>query len=132
MKILCKDRLDKLRGSDRTARGVSSVASDVDRMFSTKSYQELEKLEKQIRGKLDSNEDIDVDYWEHLLRSLLVWKAKAKLRKVSQEIVQSRLRNLRKNQQVEAESVKSKLSEILHDIPSETSSSNISNCQSKM
>lgn len=115
MKIICKDRLRKLKGSAPEARGVSSVSADVDRLLSPKSYEELEALEKQIRRKLDSNEPIDVDYWEHLLRSLIVWKAKAKLRRVSQAIISSRLQGLRKQQQEEALSVQEKLQTILHE-----------------
>lgn len=30
----------------------------------------------QIQGKLGSGEPIDVDYWEGLLKKLIVWKAK--------------------------------------------------------
>lgn len=115
MKVLCKDRMDKLKGATRTARGVSSVASDVDRMFSSKSYSELETLERQIRGKLDSDEDIDVDYWEHLLKTLLVWKAKARLRNLSNEIVHGRLVKLRKEQETEASETKERLTEFLND-----------------
>jgi hypothetical protein len=103
MKVICKDRLAKLIAPVRAARGVSSVTADVDGLFSQKSLPELDKLEKQIRGKLDSDEDIDVDYWEHLLKTLLVWKAKARLRRISQEIVAERLGKLRTQQQEEAD-----------------------------
>ena len=58
----------------------------------------------QVKKKLDSDEPIDYDYWEQLLRSLRVWKAKAKLRRVSQEIVRERLQTLRK-QQAEASAI---------------------------
>jgi hypothetical protein len=109
MKVICKDRLDKFQAPAPAARGVSSVASDVDRMLSPKSYEELEKLENQIRQKLASTEPIDTDYWEHLLRTLLVWKAHARLRKVSQKIVKSRLDVFRKQQQVEADSARQTL-----------------------
>lgn len=109
MKVICKDRLDKFKVSAPAARGVSSVASDVDRMLRPKSYEELEKLEKQIRQKLASTEPIDTDYWEHLLRTLLVWKAHARLRKVSQKIVKSRLDVFRKQQQAEAKSARQTL-----------------------
>jgi hypothetical protein len=44
-----------------------------------KSLSQLEELEKKIRAKLQSDEPIDTNYWEELLKSLLVWKAKAKL-----------------------------------------------------
>lgn len=115
MKVICKDRLDKFKAPAPAARGVSSVASDVDRMLSPKSYEELEKLEKQIRQKLASTEPIDTDYWEHLLRTLLVWKARARLRKVSQKIVKSRLDVFRKQQEVEAESARQALKARLDD-----------------
>jgi Cactus-binding C-terminus of cactin protein/Conserved mid region of cactin len=114
MKVICKDRLERFKAPIRAARGVSSVTSDVDRLFGPKTYEELEALEKQIRGKLDSNEPIDVDYWEHLLRSLLLWKAKARLKKMSQQIVQSGLQTLRKQQLEEAKLVEEKLGTILH------------------
>lgn len=113
MKIICKDRKQKSKPAAPEARGVSSVSADVDRLLGPKSYAELEKLEKQIRAKLKSNEPIDVDYWEHLLRSLIVWKARAKLRGVSETILKSRLDKLRKQQEDEALAVRGKLGTIL-------------------
>ena len=86
MQIICKDRRQHLKPLGREGRAVGSVAADVDKLLAPKSYEQLEALEKQINAKLRSNEDIDVDYWEQLLRSLLVWKAKAKLKKVYQSI----------------------------------------------
>lgn len=67
----------------------------------------------QVKKKLDSDEPIDYDYWEQLLRSLRVCKAKAKLRKVSQEIVTERLQALRKQQADAATSVQDKIFEML-------------------
>jgi hypothetical protein len=91
-------------------------------MFSTKSYQELETLEKQIREKLDSDDDIDVDYWEHLLKTLLVWKAKAKLRDLSHEIVLGRLQKLRKEQEEEARLARQRVAQMLDKEASSTHS----------
>lgn len=122
MKLICKDRIDKFKAPTPAARGVSSVVSDVDRLLGSKSYEQLEVLEKQIRQKLDSNEPIDTDYWEHLLRALLVWKARARLRNVSQAIVNSRLETVRKQQQEEANIVKSRLQELLEVSPSDSTS----------
>jgi hypothetical protein len=102
MKILCRHRLDQLNTTSRGPRGVKSVTADVDRMFSSKSLDELEKLERQIRSKLDSDEDIDVDYWEHLLETLLVWKAKAKVKSLSAQVINERLGRLQREQQEEA------------------------------
>jgi hypothetical protein len=67
----------------------------------------------QVKKKLDSDEPIDYDYWEQLLRSLRVWKAKAKLRRVSQDIVKERLQALRKQQQEAATSVQSRIYDML-------------------
>lgn len=116
MKVICKDCRQNSKTSAPEARGVSSVSADVDRLLGPKSYEELEVLEKQIRKKLDSNEPMDVDYWEHLLRRLMVWKAKAKMRRVSQTVISSRLQNLRKQQHEEAAAVCQKLQKILRDI----------------
>jgi len=113
MQIICNDRRDKLKPSGPEGRAVSSVASDVDKLLGPKSYEQLEVLEKQIRAKLQSDEPIDVDYWEQLLRSLLVWKAKAKLKKVTQSVLDSRMETLRAEQRVEAEAVRNNLQELL-------------------
>lgn len=66
-----------------------------------------------MKKKLDSDEPIDYDYWEQLLRNLRVWKAKAKLRRVSQEILKERLESLRKQQQDLAYSVQGKVQALL-------------------
>jgi uncharacterized coiled-coil DUF342 family protein len=49
-----------------------------------------------------------------LLRSLRVWKAKAKLRKVSQDIINEKLQVLRKQQEETATSVQEKLQAMLN------------------
>ncbi|RAL07517.1 splicing factor cactin [Aspergillus homomorphus CBS 101889] len=106
MKVICRDR-QKVIGPE--GRALSSVASDIDRLLSPKSYEQLQTLEVQVRRKLDSNEPIDTDYWEELLRSLTVWKARAKLKKVFQDVIDERVRGLRTQQREEAESVRAKL-----------------------
>ena len=59
---------------------MSTVADEIDNLLSSKTYAQLEVLEDQIHTKLSGDEPVDVDYWEQLLRSLKVWKAKAHLR----------------------------------------------------
>ncbi|KAF7191108.1 hypothetical protein HII31_07623 [Pseudocercospora fuligena] len=109
MKTICNDRRKTSSDGQNTARGVSSVAADLDKLLGPKSLEELEKLEKQIRAKLASNEPIDTDYWDHLLKSLLTYKARAKLRKVSESILDARSGGLRKQQAAEAMALKSRL-----------------------
>ncbi|PYH90052.1 cactin [Aspergillus ellipticus CBS 707.79] len=106
MKVICRDR-QKITAPE--GRALSSVAADINRLLSPKSYEQLQTLEVQVRRKLDSNEPIDTDYWEELLRSLTVWKARAKLKKVFQAVIDERVRGLRKQQCEEAASVRAKL-----------------------
>lgn len=113
MQIICKDRRQKLMPVGPDGRAVGSVAADVDKLLGPKTYEQLETLETQIRTKLRSDEHIDVDYWEQLLGSLLIWKAKAKLKKVYQSLIDSRLQALRQQQSEDAENVRAKLQLIL-------------------
>jgi hypothetical protein len=113
LKSICKDVRRKSRASGAQARGTSSVATDIDQLLAPKSYEQLETLEVQVKRKLDSDEPIDYDYWEQLLRSLRVWKAKAKLRRVSQDIVRKRLQALRTQQAEAAASVQGKTYDML-------------------
>ncbi|KAL4875919.1 mid region of cactin-domain-containing protein [Aspergillus karnatakaensis] len=106
MKVICKDRR---KTTAPEGRAISSVAADINKLLSPKSYEQLQALEGQVRKKLDSNEPIDTDYWEELLRSLTVWKARAKLKRVYQDVIDERVRGLRHQQREEAESVRSKL-----------------------
>jgi hypothetical protein len=109
LKVVCKDRLRRFKNAGPEARGTSSVSADIDKLLAPKSYEELEALEGKVKAKLDSDENIDYDYWEQLLRNLRVWKAKGKLRKVSQEVINERLQILRKQQEEAALSVQKKL-----------------------
>lgn len=102
MKLICKDKRQTQRDQAPSARGISSVSAELDRVLGPKTLGELEALEKQVKHKLRSDEDIDVDYWETLLKRLSIHKAKAKLRNVSQSVTSARLENLRRQQQQEA------------------------------
>lgn len=106
MKIICRDR-QKISAPE--GRALSSVAADINRLLSPKSYEQLQTLEVQVKRKLNSNEPIDTDYWEELLRSLTVWKARARLRNVYQAVIDERVRDLRHQQKEEAESIREKL-----------------------
>jgi hypothetical protein len=109
MKTICQDRQKHFQSAQSSARGVTSVAGNIDKLLAPKTLAELQKLEGQIRTKLSSNEPIDTDYWEHLLQSLLIYKARANLRNVTQSILTSRLGGLRKQQAAEADAWISRL-----------------------
>lgn len=113
MQTICEDKRQKLNPLSQEGRAVGSVASDVDKLLSPKSYEELETLEKQIRLKLQSDEPLDFDYWDHLLRSLLLWKARAKLKKFYQSVLDNRLETLRKKHQEDAARARVKMLQLL-------------------
>lgn len=72
-------------------------------------------MELQIKGKLESNEPIDTDYWEQLLKSLHVWKAKAKVKKVYQSVLDSRSSALPQQSNAEAGNVRESLQSLVND-----------------
>ena len=47
-------------------------------------------MESQINAKLHGDEPVDVDYWQQLLHSLKIWKAKARLRAMHEPVKRSR------------------------------------------
>jgi hypothetical protein len=51
------------------------VESDIAKLLTGKSYEYLVTLQRQIQAKLASREPMDVEYWEGLLKKLLVYKA---------------------------------------------------------
>jgi len=114
MKVICKDRRRAAPSKLQTARGMSSVTPEIDRLLGPKTHEQLEALEKQVKAKLRSNDDIDVDYWENLLKSLSIYKAKARLRQVSKSVLGARLETLRQQQEQEAMLLRNKVREGLN------------------
>ena len=79
--MICDERLRRASGTDREDRPVESVSTDVHRLLIPKSPSELADLGRQVQQKLDSDEPIDVEYWEHLLQSISFFKARAELKR---------------------------------------------------
>jgi hypothetical protein len=77
MMVVCKDRLDRIKANERMGtEAAAAVETDIAALLSGKTYEQLGSLQRQIQAKLTSGEPIDTDYWEALLKKLLVWKAK--------------------------------------------------------
>lgn len=123
MKVICKDRRQLSRNAAHNARSMSSISPDLDKLLAPKTYDQLESLEKQVRQKLRSNEPIDVDYWENLLKSISLYKAKASLRQVSQSVVGARLEKLRKQQEEDATAIQTQMREKISTASSHDNSS---------
>ncbi|KAH7105650.1 mid region of cactin-domain-containing protein [Auriculariales sp. MPI-PUGE-AT-0066] len=106
MMVVCKNWMERLRsaqslGRDQLAQN-AAVESDIDKLLTGKTYDQLVLLQRQVQAKLGSGEPVDSDYWEGLLKSLLVWKAKSKLKALHEIVVRNRLEQLRKRQRDEA------------------------------
>jgi Conserved mid region of cactin len=77
MMVVCKDRLDRIQTNERMGvEAAAAVESDISTLLSGKTYNDLVALQRRIQEKLTSGEPVDTDYWEGLLKKLLVWKAK--------------------------------------------------------
>lgn len=77
--VVCKDRLDRIQTNARMGvEAAAAVESDISTLLSGKTYDDLAALQRRIQEKLTSGEPVDTDYWEGLLKKLLVWKAKVR------------------------------------------------------
>jgi hypothetical protein len=105
LQALCSDRRQKLKPMGAEERAVSSVSADVDKILGPKTLEQLEKLEGQIKTKLESDEAVDTDYWGQLLKSLMIYKSKAKLKVICQELKEGRIRELREKNPAKADAL---------------------------
>lgn len=77
--VVCKDRLEGIKADERMGvEAAAAVQSDIAALLSGKTYDQLASLQRQIQDKLTSGEPVDTDYWEGLLKKLLVWKSKVR------------------------------------------------------
>lgn len=78
--VVCKDRLDRIETNKRMGvEAAAAVEADIGALLSGKTYEDLSALQRRIQEKLTSGEPVDTDYWEGLLKKLLVWKAKVRM-----------------------------------------------------
>lgn len=104
MMVITKDRLDTLQSTKMDQRAAAAVESDIASLLSGKTLEQLSSLQRQVQTKLNSSSDepIDTDYWEALLKKILVWKAREKLRALHEVVLRNRLEELRRRQRNEA------------------------------
>lgn len=101
--VVVKDQLERIKQNERLGvEAAAAVEADITALLEGKSYDHLVALQRSIQAKLTSDERIEVEYWEGLLKKLLVWKAKAKLKNLHEVVVRNRLEQLRKRQRDEA------------------------------
>ena len=113
LRVIGQDYQTKLAPAVSHGRSAKSVSADVDRLLSPKTLAQLEGLEKQISMKLQSNDPIDVEYWESLLESVAVYKARAELNVLYKSIIKSRIESFRHEEAAEAIDLRRKLALVL-------------------
>ncbi|KAL8713328.1 MAG: hypothetical protein Q9220_002527 [cf. Caloplaca sp. 1 TL-2023] len=113
LKTICQDYQTRFVPTSAQRRAGSSVSADVDQLLAPKSAEELTVLKTQVNKKLQSNEPIDIEYWEQLLGSIAVYSAKAELRVVYKSVINSRLEEYRRDQSREAVLSQQKLHALL-------------------
>lgn len=84
--LVCDEQVSASSGERPPNRLDPSIVRDIDQLLSDKSAAELLDLQTSIRAKLRSGEPLDVEYWEEMLRRLVVWRSKAKLRESAQTV----------------------------------------------
>ena len=89
-----------------------TVSAEIDKLLGPKTLLELAALEQQISNKLQSNEPLDVEYWENLTRNLGVFKAKAELNAMYKSVIAKRLHEFRRQQRADAAEIKTKMQSI--------------------
>ncbi|OBZ91758.1 Cactin [Choanephora cucurbitarum] len=116
MMVVAEDCLFKMHENQERLKSGNvaiSVNKDVHRILSGKTVSQLSVLQNQIMKKLSSSEPIDVEYWENLLKELVIYKARARLDEMHQEILAARLEQLRNKQREEALKVQEELERVL-------------------
>lgn len=103
------------------ARVDASITSEIDSMFAGKSPDELDILDSSIRAKLNSGEPLDVEYWEAVLRRIMTWKSRSRLRKVHAAALEYRISRLRQAQRDEGRWQQEDLQGIQYDMSAQRS-----------
>ncbi|KAJ3083751.1 hypothetical protein BCR33DRAFT_766960 [Rhizoclosmatium globosum] len=102
--IVCDDelrRLERQRDELRGVRGRMSkheigVQEDITAMLSNKTYAQLQTIQGQVERRLSGESGpVDVEFWEAVLKALVVWKAKARLRDMHKGFLEVRLKSLK-------------------------------------
>ena len=92
--VVCKDRVERYKQRQQIgAEAAAVVESDIANLLAGKSYEHLVSLQRQVQTKLASREPMDVEYWEGLLKKLLVYKAQASFPSQSLENLTNTLRS---------------------------------------
>ncbi|KAJ3064058.1 hypothetical protein HDU98_000191 [Podochytrium sp. JEL0797] len=112
--IVCDDELGRLERQKESTRAGSSSSSklskheqgiqqDITAMLSNKTYPQLVTIQSQVESRLSGDSGpVDIEFWEAVLKSLVVWKAKSKLKDMHKHFLEIRLGHLKESAAIEA------------------------------
>jgi len=115
--VVCDDELEKARKKEKEAKGQTTedtlhresgihknIEEDINDMFKGKSFAQLTKLQSEIIARINSGTAMDIEYWESVLKKLVVIKAKAQLKEIHAQLLRKRLELLQQQQAAEEKS----------------------------
>jgi hypothetical protein len=108
--VVTQDEVDR---RERRVKGIPDprMEKDIHNMLAGKSVQELKILQRQVEERLDSSANasqsggvvVDVEFWESVLKGLVVYRAKARLREMHAVFVRKRLEDVERRKVEEGE-----------------------------
>ncbi|KAJ3192892.1 hypothetical protein HK101_005792 [Irineochytrium annulatum] len=106
MIVVCDDELSRSRRALAGPRPSTSVEMEheITAMLSGKTYAQLQTTQAQVERRLTGEDGpVDIEFWEAVLKALIVWKAKARLRDTHKFMITKRLEQLKAKAAEEAE-----------------------------
>lgn len=90
MKEACEDRKEAIKPTKTTYRDINNVADKIDAIFAKKDYDGLVELEGRVKKKIASGDIMDPDFWNGILERMKGAQCKAKLKQISDKLLQAR------------------------------------------
>ncbi|OLY82672.1 Cactin [Smittium mucronatum] len=100
--LICDSRRQRLMEIDSSTGVSKAVEEEIVEFLHKKSRQELDEIESEIRFKFESNLPIDSDYWEQVLKQMIVEKAKLVVNEYHNKVISNLLSQTRRKQKDDA------------------------------
>ncbi|KAJ3135051.1 hypothetical protein HK100_003067 [Physocladia obscura] len=103
--IVCDDAVgvaERIKSGVKFSRHERDVQEEITTMLANKSYSQLQTIRDQVERRLSGGSSsnggpIDVEFWEAVLKALVVWTAKARLKDMHKNFLEIRLKQLRES-----------------------------------
>ncbi|OMJ07081.1 Cactin [Smittium culicis] len=100
--LVCDSRRQRLKEIDSSTGVSKAVEQEIIAFLNKKSKEDLDIIEAEIQQKFQSNLPIDSDYWEQVLKQMVVEKAKLKIDEYHNKVISNLLIQTRRKQQDDA------------------------------